>query len=292
MATRKPPPPPAHANLTVDQMRKGIARLERVIGEIEAFDATQLTKRWSPEQSALEATIEGALTSVFGHDTVEFRRYAQATRLDDGPVSVVFRGGPHDNSQEARKYVTEGKAQALQILQSAIRWLHDEIDDAAEGTSSEVPAPFAAALSKKVFIVHGHDEGARQTVARFIERIGFEAIILSEQANQGRTVIEKIEANGDVGFAVVLLTPDDVGGKDVNSLRPRARQNVLLELGYFIALLSRKRVCALAKGDLEIPTDFAGVVWEPLDDGGAWKTALARELKAAGYPIDWNKVMG
>lgn len=95
-----------------------------------------------------------------------------------------------------------------------------------------------------------------------------------------------------MGFAVVLLTPDDVGGKTVDSVRPRARQNVLLELGYFIARLGRARVCSLAKGDLEIPTDFAGVVWENLDDGGAWKTALARELKAAGYTIDWNRVMG
>lgn len=291
MATRKPPPPPAHANLSVDQMRKGIARLERVINEIEAFDATKLTKRWTPEQKALEATIEGTLTSVFGHETVEYRRYSRATRLDHGAVTMSF-DGPRDNSHEARQYVAEGKVEAAQFLRSAIKWLHAEIDDAAETVPAEESARAAAARSRKIFIVHGHDEAARQTVARFIERIGFEAIILSEQANQGRTVIEKIEAHSDVGFAVVLLTPDDVGGKGADSLRPRARQNVLLELGYFIAKLGREHVCTLAKGDLEIPTDFAGVVWEPLDDGGAWKTALARELQAAGYPVDWNKVMG
>lgn len=292
MATRKPPPPPAQANLTVDQMRKGIMRLERVIGEIEAFDATKLTKRWSPEQKALEATIGGTLTSVFGHETVEYRRYSRAISLDHGGVTMNLSGVQRDNSHEARQYVAEGKVEAVQILRSAIKWLHDEIGDAAESTSVSEPGRAAAAHSQKIFIVHGHDEGARQTVARFIERIGFEAIILSEQANQGRTIIEKIEAHGDVGFAVVLLTPDDVGGKAAESLRPRARQNVLLELGYFIAKLGRERVCTLAKGDLEIPTDFAGMVWEPLDVGGAWKTALARELKAAGYPIDWNKVMG
>lgn len=292
MATRKPPPPPAQANLTVDQMRKGIARLERVVSEIEAFDATKLIKRWTPEQKALEATIAGTLTSVFGHDTVEYRRYSRATKLDHGSVLMSLGGGPRDNSHEARQYVAEGKVEAVQILRSAINWLHDEIADDAETAPAEESARAAAAPSRNIFIVHGHDEAARQTVARFIERIGLEAIILSEQANQGRTVIEKIEAHGDVGFAVVLLTPDDVGGKGADSLRPRARQNVLLELGYFIALLGRERVCTLAKGDLEIPTDFAGVVWEPLDHGGAWKTALARELKAAGYPVDWNKVMG
>lgn len=292
MVTRKLPPAPAQANLTGDQMRKGIARLERVIGEIEAFDATQLTKRWSPEQKALEATIKGTLTSVFGHETVEYRRYSRATNLDHGGLMMNFDGRSRDDRHEARQHVAEGKLEAVQILGSAIKWLHDEIADAAETTPAEVLARSSTAPSQRIFIVHGHDEGARQTVARFIEHIGFEAIILSEQANQGRTVIEKIEAHGDVDFAVVLLTADDVGGKDADSLRPRARQNVLLELGYFIARLGRERVCTLAKGDLEIPTDFAGVVWEPLDDGGAWKTALARELKSAGHTVDWNKVMG
>lgn len=146
-------------------------------------------------------------------------------------------------------------------------------------------------ISKKIFIVHGRDDGARESVARFLERIGLEAIILHEQANQGRTVIEKVEAHGDVGFAVVLLTPDDEGCAKGGNLEPRARQNVLLELGYFIGRLGRKRVCALKRGGVEIPSDFAGVVWEEMDPSGGWKQSLARELKAAGQEIDWNKVM-
>jgi hypothetical protein len=145
--------------------------------------------------------------------------------------------------------------------------------------------------SKKIFIVHGHDEGSRESVARFLEKIGFEPIILHEQANRGRTVIEKVEAHGDVGFAVVLLTPDDEGCVRGGSLEPRARQNVLLELGYFIGRLGRDHVCALKRGELEIPSDFAGVVWELMDSSGGWKQALARELKAAGHYIDWNLVM-
>ncbi len=146
-------------------------------------------------------------------------------------------------------------------------------------------------LSKKVFIVHGHDGEAREAVARFLEKIGFDAIILHEQANRGRTVIEKVEANSEVGFAVILLTPDDVGRsvQDIK-LEPRARQNVLLELGYFIGRLGREHVLALKRGPVEIPSDFAGVVWEDFE-GGGWKTSLARELEAAGHKIDWNKVM-
>ncbi|MFY8323314.1 TIR domain-containing protein [Pseudomonas aeruginosa] len=152
-------------------------------------------------------------------------------------------------------------------------------------------AMLKAQFSRKVFIVHGHDDGARETVARFLERIGLEAIILHEQANQGRTIIEKVVAHSDVGFAVVLLTPDDEGCVKGGTPEPRARQNVLLELGYFIGRLGRDKVCALKRGAVEIPSDFAGVVWETMDSGGGWKQALARELEAAGHSIDWNKVM-
>ena len=149
----------------------------------------------------------------------------------------------------------------------------------------------AGPAARKAFVVHGHDERAREAVARFLERIGFEAIILYEQANQGRTVIEKIEAHGEVGFAVVLLTPDDVGGAKGGELQARARQNVLLELGYFIGRLGRSRVCALKRGEVEIPSDFGGVVYETFDAGGGWKQAIGKELAAAGFEIDWNKVM-
>lgn len=146
--------------------------------------------------------------------------------------------------------------------------------------------------SKKIFIVHGHDGEAREAVARFVSTMGFTPIILHEQANRGRTVIEKVEANSDVGFAVVLLTPDDVGkAKNNEFLEPRVRQNVLLELGYFIGRLGREHVCALKRGEVEIPSDFAGIVWETMDTGPGWKHALGRELEAAGHDIDWNKVM-
>lgn len=158
-------------------------------------------------------------------------------------------------------------------------------------THGEVKSQLKLPISNKIFIVHGHDDGARETVARFLERMGFEAVILHEQANQGRTVIEKVEAHGDVSFAVVLLTPDDEGCVKGGVLEPRSRQHVLLELGYFIGRLGRDKVCALKRGRLEIPSDFAGVVWEPMDDTGGWKQALGRELQAAGHHFDWNKLM-
>jgi predicted nucleotide-binding protein len=140
-----------------------------------------------------------------------------------------------------------------------------------------------------VFLVHGHDKAVTETVARFLEKLDLHPIILHEQPSMGRTVIEKFEAHADVGFAVVLLTPDDMGGLAAGGeLRPRARQNVILELGYFIGRLSRARVCALYVEGVEIPSDIHGVVYVPYDAAGGWRLKLANEIRAAGLAVDLN----
>jgi len=146
---------------------------------------------------------------------------------------------------------------------------------------------------KSVFIVHGRDEGRKEGVARFLSILGLEPIILHEQANLGRTLIEKFEAHAGVSFAVVVLTGDDLGGpKDSpQSARPRGRQNVVFELGYFVGRLGRKRVCTLYEDGVEIPSDFNGIVYLPLDPAGVWRTLLARELRAADFDIDMNRAI-
>lgn len=143
-----------------------------------------------------------------------------------------------------------------------------------------------------VFVVNGHDEGAKQTVARFLEQCGFVAVILHEQADGGRTIIEKIEQYADVVFAIVLYTPCDIG-REKNEKRgtPRARQNVVFEHGYLIAKLGRERVCALVKQGVQTPGDIAGVVYKPMDSAGAWKTEILREMKSAGVVVDASKLL-
>ncbi len=143
-----------------------------------------------------------------------------------------------------------------------------------------------------VFVVHGHDEAAKQSVARFIETLGLDAIILHEQPNEGRTIIEKFEDYSSVGYTVVLLTPDDVGAlaSEPEAMRPRARQNVIFELGFFVGKLGRKNVCVLYKPGVERPSDYQGVVFEPLDDGEGWKLKLYKEMKAAGLDVDASKL--
>lgn len=144
----------------------------------------------------------------------------------------------------------------------------------------------------KVFIVHGHDVAAKESVARFIEKIGCEAIVLSEQANGGNTIIEKIEKNTDVGYAIVIYTPCDKGGENKENvqLEPRARQNVVFEHGYLIAKLGRKNVSVLMRGSVVLPSDISGLGYEPLDDNGAWRSNVAKNMEDAGYSIDMNKI--
>jgi predicted nucleotide-binding protein len=149
--------------------------------------------------------------------------------------------------------------------------------------------------SNSVFLVHGHDEGAKHSVARFIEQLGVTPVILQEQINRGMTIIEKFEEfAARAGFAVILMTPDDVGYpvSREEEKKHRPRQNVLLELGYFAAKLGRSKTFVLTKGDVEMPSDIFGLVYEPMDKNEGWKIRLARELKAAGFTIDLNRAIG
>ena len=140
---------------------------------------------------------------------------------------------------------------------------------------------------KKVFIVHGHNETAKQSVARTLESLGLTPIILAEQPDKGRTVIEKFEKEGnDVGFAVVLLTADDKGRKNkARTMQSRARQNVVFEMGYFMAQIGRERVFLLLQEGVEEPSDLKGIVYTPLDKDGAWKYRLVKELREQGYEV-------
>ncbi|KND21130.1 hypothetical protein ADZ37_01130 [Pannonibacter phragmitetus] len=157
-------------------------------------------------------------------------------------------------------------------------------------TSGQSQPKLILQAPNKIFIVHGHDEGALYGLARFLEKLKLEVIILKEQPNQGRTIIEKYEDSAaEVGFAVVLLTPDDVGSAVLaEGHSQRARQNVIFELGYFAGKLGRGRVCLLRKGNVEIPSDLFGVVYTEMDPAEGWKQALVKELKAAKIDFDAN----
>ncbi len=207
-------------------------------------------------------------------------------------IGVVFAGGQPNLPEDVKdlhKDIDE-KIHRLDSIKERLELIPESQSVSLIKISSDnTPPP----LIGKAFIVHGHDEGARESVARFLEKLGIEAIILHEQASAGRTIIEKLEYYSDVDYAVVVLSPDDVGASasTQKKLNQRARQNVILELGYFVAKLSRSRVCALHKGEVELPTDILGVVYIPLDTAGAWRVLLARELRTAGFSVDLNTAM-
>ena len=180
------------------------------------------------------------------------------------------------------------------MLQQAIRALEAEIEDQSHDITETVSTAKTLPSSggRKVFVVHGKDEAALHVVARFLEQLGLEAIILREQVDAGRTIIEKFEdCAAEVGFAVVLLTPDDVIGEATDGAAfSRARQNVVFELGYFAGKLGRGRACLMRKGAVEIPSDLHGVIYTELDAAEGWKIKLVKELKAAKLEFDANRM--
>lgn len=270
--------------MTRAAMERGIVRLQKRLQMVEAFDPNTLDQR-DPHSTVrpIQAEIEAALTETFGHGTIEYNRYKAAAHLN---WPIVMGGGiPH---REKVEYVAKDQQRSIQLLTAAIALLEERLSIAEEKEEEALPSlgKIAPRHSKRIFIVHGHDNEPKEAVARFLSGLGYEPVILHEMANRGRTIIQKFrEEASDVGFAVVLMTPDD----EMPSGECRARQNVILELGFFLGQLGPDKVAAIVKGELETPSDFDGVVYTPYDAG--WKVALAKELQAAGYVIDWNVVM-
>jgi predicted nucleotide-binding protein len=214
--------------------------------------------------------------------------------LNAGPRPVVTVGDQSPSWYESRRRQRlAAKVSQLGALISVLE-LELEVELAPSNQRSELAVLPSASNNSDVFIVHGHESQLRNTMARFVEKLGLNPVILHEQPNKGRTIIEKFTDHADVGFAVVLLTPDDRGGparSPYEEQNLRARQNVIFELGFFLGKLGRHRVCALYREDVEIPSDYAGVVFVAFDEAGAWRFSLARELKSAGFDIDMNRVL-
>lgn len=261
---------------------KAIERLQRQLGEITALKQQRYD---SPSFIKWRRDTTTAIRYTFGEASNEKKEF-EGIRY----TAIMARD---DNFQQ--RSFEDGLDRASSILASMI----DEIDEYWEDEDqvSELPqtSPVTAPSDlKKVFIVHGRDHGTRDSVARFINDLGLEPVIMQEQPNEGLTIIEKFEKYAEVGFAVVLFTPDDIGAYkgDEDEFRLRARQNVIFELGYLVSHLGRGRVVVLYKGsegDIEIPSDYAGVLYTPMDDGGGWRFPLIGELKSADLEVDANR---
>jgi len=258
--------------------------------EIRALSAIKGIKANLPDDSSVEAhwaeEYNSAIKKIEEAKNIELLEYRiPENKIKREPVSMNIKG-------EAiySKDLFCDRAVLLQKLDSALEYFqHLEADEKV--TPDSVNSDHRT--TDKVFIVHGHNEAAKESVARFIEKLNLKAVILHEQPNKGRTIIEKFVDYSETGFAVILLTADDVGAKKAESdikLIPRARQNVIFEMGYFLGRLGRERVFALYEDGVEIPSDYQGVVFEPLDKKGNWKFSVAKELKAV-FDVDMNELL-
>lgn len=263
---------------------QAVERLQKVLDEIPNL---QFRTDETPQFRAWFRNARVTLRTIFGENSSEYGDFAG---INFSPIVPYLRHAP-----EGRQTFAYGLRTADEFLRSMI----GEIEEDWRGdilTPAEVGQTFDSQpiSTDQVFVVHGRDDGTREMVARFLEGLRLDPIILQEQPNEGRTIIEKFEDYADtVGFAVAICTPDDVGAlaAQPDKLKPRMRQNVVLELGYFAGKLGRNRVCALVKGKIEKPSDYDGVIYIDIDDGVGWKLELARELNAAGLTIDMNGLL-
>jgi predicted nucleotide-binding protein len=258
------------------------AALKKQLAELDRFRGRSYREVENEEQGWRNLT-ENILTHGFGEGSNNVSQFHHAKWAGEhymGGMSEGLIQNNFDKRVAAFEAMLKSSLAELELMGAGI----EAVPVATEG------AVKVKSDSRNVFLVHGRDDAVTASVARFLERLDLHPIILHEQPNMGRTVIEKFEAHSDVGFAVVLLTPDDVGGlASAGELKPRARQNVILELGYFIGKLGRSRVCALYVEGVEIPSDIHGVLYVAYDNANGWRLKLAHEIRAAGITVDLNR---
>lgn len=247
----------------------------QTLDEVKGFIAD--SRRWSDVNAEI-------LRRLFDTDE-EYTRYVGGVALRlGGPLS------PREELEQARDQI-QWRIEKLKSLVERLPFIELVArPDVAQASARETEA---GVHSRAVFVVHGHDDTSREAVARLLTSLDLQPIILNEQPDRTLTIIEKFEQHAaTASFAVVLLTPDDSGtsaGAPDNP-KPRARQNVVLELGYFLGAWKRTRVCALYKAGVELPSDLHGLLYVELDAAGAWRLRLAQELDAAGIQVDFNRL--
>jgi len=285
--SKKPKADDGRPNLTIPRAEADKKLLERIaIGE-------ELRSREIQNKGQLEEA-QGVWYKWSEYNSELLKRIFDSSAMADEydqPLHLFYAVGDTSLAEDAKEF--RGDVGALCRGLGSIRERLPLIPEPQGAETGATPATTGKDVpeSRKVFVVHGHDHAAKDAVCRLLERLDLEPIVLQEQPNGGRTIIEKFEADSDCVFAVVLFTPDDVGyPRDApNEARPRARQNVVLELGYFVGKLGRRKTCALAVPDVEIPSDYQGVLYVSLESED-WQLRLAKEIKQAGIEVDLNRL--
>jgi len=231
----------------------------------------------TPEWAAFKIRTQNIVSQLVAENS-------PAVSLVNNGLSAMTNGNGPDKFEFAKGNLV----QALKLLVSTLK--NDMFSELKqEKSSSKLPS-----LSNKVFVVHGHDQALKTDVERFLHEVGLVPVVLHREADEGATIIEKFEKHSDVGYAFILLTPDEISYTvdqtkipDIDrKIEYRARPNVIFEFGYFVGKLGRSRVCCLHKGEVVVPSDLDGLVYKKIDSSiDAQAYAIIKELKAAGYKI-------
>ena len=230
-----------------------------------------------PEWLTWKRRTVNAVDQVCGENT-------PATELAKRGANIEVSGEYSDSFEFSKSTLLK----ALDLTRAALD--SDDYGELRTSTSSHS----SPTLSNRVFVVHGHDSQLKMEVEQFIREIGLEPVVLHRQTDEGATIIEKFEKHADVGFAFVLLTPDEVAytvdqeqvTDNQRKKERRARPNVIFEFGYFVGRLGRPKVCCLHKGEVAVPSDLSGLVYKKIGnslDEEAYD--IIRELKAVGYSL-------
>ena len=253
-------------------------RLQRLIKKTDELISQEVTDSDS-EFTKWKTSVQLFISSRIGDNSIIMQQFK---KIRFAPIIVPLNGSETQFHRDCAYYCRSGLTETKAMLEAYL----DELGYSTEYDKSSIEN--ATNDSTKIFIVHGHDGELKQSVARIIEKQSIKPIILSEQANTGFTIIEKFEKNSDVGCAICLFTADDLGRTKSESIdKPRTRQNVVFETGYFMGKLGRDHVVILSDKGIDIPSDLSGVVYT---DTNNWQVDLLKELNKMGYDIDLNKM--
>lgn len=277
--TSTPPPKPPDAELKVtrdearqkieERIKEGEQLVNRQVGQVGFDEYAERIQRWGTYNIAL-------LNSLFTTD-----QYSKEYTSSGSIRAIPFNASAYE--------LLESRLQTVRSKVVKLKTIIDRLPLIPEPNGRpQSLRPSTAELNHNVFIVHGSNLGRANEVARLLGKLSIDHVILHEQPNGGKTLIEKFELHaGDVGFAIVLLTADDEGRlRGSSDLKPRARQNVVFEQGFFSGKLGRERVCVLYEEGVELPSDLHGIVYVKLSDD--WQVRVARELRASGFAVDMN----
>jgi predicted nucleotide-binding protein len=284
---------PASEPLGAAQLQVYIAQLQGHIEDLRGFDVKTVQERYDKRIKVLSDEINGTIAAIYGQNTPKYWQNAIAS-LDNLPTVI---GGARYPIDKVREVYQMGIDEAATKLDALVEKLDSNVQ-ALEGQqpADKNPSPAEAPSGGgRVFVVHGRDDGVKETVTRFLDKMDLKPVLFHDRQQEGETALDRLgdQEKGPHAFAVFALTTEDLAGSNPSRQGEVSApsRSMLFDLGFFLGSLGRERVIALRSGNGPSPLDYYGVRTLPLDDGALWELLLARDMKRAGLNVDMNKAV-